>query len=79
MILELAIEYFNWTTTEFSSSLLSTSNELIITFGKYVSNFKLTFSFNPSSEFSEIYWSKKDLKPPPKVGFNGLSPGLVKK
>ena len=63
----------------FKSSCLSISKLLISMFGKNVLKSFDILSFKKSKLSVDICSKINDLNPPPKFGFNGLSPGLVKK
>ena len=54
-------------------------NLLILTWGKTIWSLDLTKDSISEYVFSVDWLNKKFLNPAPKVGFKGISPGLVKK
>ena len=71
--------YDNWTVIILLFSCLSISKFIILILGKNVFKSEDICSSKKSKLSVVICSNIKALNPPPNVGFNGLSPGLVKK
>ena len=73
------ILYFKSTVMVLLSVCCNISKLSTFMLGKYLFNLKDIISSKPSKLLLVICSKIKSLNPPPKLGFKGLSPGLVKK